>query len=113
HRLERAADPAAGDPVRRQPVDPVAVVEHGAGVGPHEPGDQVEDRALPRTVRADEADHGPGLDLERAAVDGPDAAEGAREAAQRQLRGRGYFRSQANGGGGTNRPPAAAATAAG
>ena len=76
-------------------------------------GDQVEDRALPRAVGPDQAHDGPALDLERAAVDGADAAERLRKAADGEPRRRAYFFSHANGGAGTNLPPPVVATAAG
>ena len=55
-----------------------------ARVGPVEPRDHVEERRLAGAVRADQADDLPLLDVERDVVDRDDAAEAARDVADRR-----------------------------
>src|SRR5438093_237676 len=83
---EGAPDSAARDLMGGEPVDALAVVEDTAFVRPKQAGDQVEDRALPRAVGADEAHHGAGRDLERARADGAEAAEPLAHSGEGELR---------------------------
>src|SRR5262249_21989303 len=112
HGLERAANSAARDLVSREPVDAMAVVEDRAFVGLLNAGHQIEERALPRSVRSDQPHHGAGHDLERTGGDGAEGAEPLGDTGEGDL-GRRYFVSRADGGTGTNLPPVAAATDSG
>src|SRR3989442_457981 len=73
--LEGATDALAGDLVGFEPVDRLTVEEHAPLVAPLEAGDAVEERRLARAVGADEAVDAAGLETQRDAVDGQDAAE--------------------------------------
>ena len=62
------ADAEAGELVRRQPGDGIAVEHHRAVARPHQAHDGLQRRALADAVAAEEADHLAGADLERDAV---------------------------------------------
>ena len=61
------------------------VEEHRAGLLLREAGDHVQQRRLPRAVRADEPDHLAGSHRERDVVDRDDATEPNRDALHLQL----------------------------
>src|SRR2546423_15527366 len=67
--------PSSGDPVRGRTVDPLPLEADGAALGPQKAGDDVEERRLPRTVRADQRGDRSILDVQRRAVDRTHAAE--------------------------------------
>src|SRR6185295_9273125 len=73
--LEGAADAAIDDPVRPQTPDLGACEFHRAGRWRQCAGEHVEDRALARAVRADQAENLAPIDLERHLVDGREAAK--------------------------------------
>src|SRR5262249_52399923 len=79
-----ASDAPPRDLVGLEPVDADAVEENGAAVGPEELRDEVEDRALARSVGADEADDARRRDLERAPADRAETPEGLREPRHRE-----------------------------
>ena len=69
--MQRARGGACGD---------VAAVEvNGAGIGPDEPGDEVEQRRFAGAVRSDDAERLAARDLEVDAVDGFERAERSRQ----------------------------------
>ena len=73
--LERADHAAAGDLVRRDAGQRLAVERPGAVVGPVEAGEQVEEGALAGAVRPDERGDRAALDLDVVDLDGGEAAE--------------------------------------
>jgi hypothetical protein len=77
--LERARDAEAAHLVRPQPRDRAAVEANVPGRRPMEPGHEVEERGLPRPVRADDPAHLAPLDGEIDARDGEEAAEALRQ----------------------------------
>ena len=84
HFLEGPPDAAPRHLMQLEPAERRAVMQDAAGIGAQQVGDQVEDRALARAVRPDQADHGAGLDLEAAAVDREKTAEPLGQAAHGQ-----------------------------
>ena len=66
--------------IRRQPVDVLTVQLQTAGVPLHHTADQVEERRLPGSVGADDAEHLTAVDLDVDVLQGLDAAERAAEA---------------------------------
>ena len=77
--LERARDAPAHDPVRGRAEEALAVEDDLAGIGPVEPGDDVESGRLPRAVGADQPGDLTLLDVERQLGERDDAAEAARD----------------------------------
>jgi hypothetical protein len=73
--LERPSDPELGDRVRRLPADVDAVEHDLAGRLPVDAGEHVEERRLPRAVRADQAHDRAGRNREVDVVDGDETAE--------------------------------------
>jgi hypothetical protein len=59
----------------RETVDPRAVQPHAAVGRPLQPDDELQERALPGSVRADDGDDLAVVDPERDAVDGRETAE--------------------------------------
>src|SRR5206468_3231891 len=59
--------------------DVLPVEDDAARVGSDEPRDEVEQRGLPRSVRADDAQDLPSVEIEGDIVDGRDATERSRE----------------------------------
>ena len=66
--LRHIADAEAGELVRRQAGDGVAVEQHGAVARPNEAHDGFQRRAFADAVAAEEADHLAGTDMKRNAV---------------------------------------------
>ena len=85
--LEGAADAAIDDAVRRAARDLVALEADRARGRRQRAGEHVEDRALARAVRADQAEDLALLDLERHVVDGGEAAEALDQPLDRQHAG--------------------------
>ena len=75
--------PRAASCLGREAGDVAAVEPDRAGVGPVEPGDEIEQRRLAGAVRADDADELALGDVEIDAIDGGQAAEAPRQPAQR------------------------------
>src|SRR6202049_1942828 len=73
--LEGAADAAVDDPVRRKACEFDTVELHRARTRREGAGEHVEDRALARAVRTDQAENFAPIDLERHIVDGLEAAK--------------------------------------
>jgi hypothetical protein len=73
--LHHHADAHAPDAVRRHTADRFAGERHGSGRWSLETGDRLQQRALSRSVRADDGDDLAVVDPERDPVDGRDAAE--------------------------------------
>jgi outer membrane autotransporter protein len=82
--------------VQLEPAKRRAVVQDAAGIGAQQIGDEIEDRALARAVRPDQADDGAGFDLETALVDRQQTAETLGQAAHGQsgLGGHDYTRKR-------------------
>ncbi len=78
--LERAGDPAAGDPVGRPARDDLPVEPDRPRGRPVDPADAVERGGLARPVGADDREDRPALDLEAHVVERGEAAEAHREA---------------------------------
>src|SRR5438552_26108 len=73
--LKGAADAAIDDAVRGRACDLVTIELDRARGGHQRAGEHVEDRALARTVRADQAENLALIDLERHAVDRGEATK--------------------------------------
>src|SRR5437773_9570139 len=82
--LEGAGHPLMRDVVRRQPDELPAEQADGSRRWPQDAGNQVEDRGLTGTVRANEADDLALVDVDIEAVDGGQAAKSASQAADLQ-----------------------------
>src|SRR5207253_3070266 len=74
-RLEGPGDAEPGDVVRLEAEDVMSVERDVSGVGVVEPGDHVEERGLPRSVRTDDADDLALLDVQVQLGQGGQAAE--------------------------------------
>ncbi len=68
--LRQVVDPDPRPAEERQPRDLAPVEPHGSGGGLKKPGEEVKAGGLPRSVRAEEARHRPGLKRDREAVHG-------------------------------------------
>src|SRR5207237_9885876 len=79
--LVRAPDPGVRHAIRRQAADLAAEKAHRARGGPERAGDQVEGGALPRAVRADEAEDLALGHLEGNVLDGEEAVKALGEPA--------------------------------
>ena len=84
--LERARDPSRRQPFRRKAGDVLPLEADIAGIGPVEPGHEIEQGGLAGAVRADDADQLALGEIEVDAVDSGEAAEAARQPAQGQQR---------------------------
>jgi hypothetical protein len=73
--LERAAQAEAGAPRRRPPQQVATEEPDASGVRCPRPGDDVEQRRLPRTVRADDAEHLARFGVDADVVERDDPAE--------------------------------------
>src|SRR5205085_1607816 len=81
-RLERARDPALRDQVRGETDDALTLEPDVAGVGPVDPGHEIEDGRLAGAVRPDQADDLALADLDVETVDHLQASEGERHVSQ-------------------------------
>jgi hypothetical protein len=82
--LKRPGNSLAHDAIRRRPQQALAVESDLTGVGPVQPGDQIEQRRLSCAVWADQPRDLAALDRERNIVDGDNPAELARHVLDRE-----------------------------
>src|SRR5947207_12592512 len=85
-KLKRTREAIGRDLLRRIAGDGLAVETDLAGIGPVEPGDQIEQRGLAGTVRAYDADQIAFGEVEIDAVDSGQSAEAPRQSAERKQR---------------------------
>ena len=85
-KLERARDATGRQFLRRKTGDDLPIETDLAGIGPVEPGHEIEQRGLAGAVRADDADQIALGEVEIDAVDGGQSAEAPRQSAQRKQR---------------------------